>query len=51
MDLFKGDLYPTQEVFKYPKAGEENPKKTHLKPEKTRFLALFHTFYLKIWKI
>ena len=24
MDLFKGRLYPTQEVFKYPKAGEEN---------------------------
>ena len=24
MDLFKGDLYPTQEVFKYPKAGEDN---------------------------
>ena len=24
MDLFKGGLYPTQEVFKYPKAGEEN---------------------------
>ena len=24
MDLFKKDLYPTQEVFKYPKAGEAN---------------------------
>jgi len=24
MDLFKGDLYPSQEVFKYPKAGEDN---------------------------
>jgi dipeptidyl-peptidase-4 len=24
MDLFKGELYPTQEVFKYPKAGEDN---------------------------
>ncbi len=24
MDLFKGGLYPTQEVFKYPKAGEGN---------------------------
>ncbi len=24
MDLFKGGLYPTQDVFKYPKAGEEN---------------------------
>ena len=24
MDLFKGDLYPTQQVFKYPKAGEKN---------------------------
>ena len=24
MDLFRGNLYPTQEVFKYPKAGEEN---------------------------
>ena len=24
MDLFKGGLYPTQEKFKYPKAGEEN---------------------------
>ena len=24
MDLFDGGLYPTQEVFKYPKAGEEN---------------------------
>ena len=24
MDLFKGGLYPTQEVFKYPKAGEDN---------------------------
>jgi dipeptidyl-peptidase 4 len=24
MDLFKEGLYPTQEVFKYPKAGEDN---------------------------
>jgi dipeptidyl-peptidase-4 len=24
MDLFKGELYPTQDVFKYPKAGETN---------------------------
>ena len=24
MDLFKGGLYPTREVFKYPKAGEDN---------------------------
>mgnify|MGYP003970244281 FL=1 len=24
MDLFKGGLYPTQEIFKYPKAGEDN---------------------------
>ena len=24
MDLFKGGLYPTQEVLKYPKAGEDN---------------------------
>ena len=24
MDLFNGNLYPTQEVFKYPKAGEDN---------------------------
>ena len=24
MDLFKGGLYPIQEVFKYPKAGEDN---------------------------
>ncbi len=24
MDLFKSNLYPTQEKFKYPKAGEEN---------------------------
>jgi len=24
MDMFKEGLYPTQEVFKYPKAGEEN---------------------------
>jgi dipeptidyl-peptidase-4 len=24
MDLFKKDLYPTQDVFKYPKAGEKN---------------------------
>ncbi len=24
MDLFKGGLYPAQEVFKYPKAGEDN---------------------------
>jgi dipeptidyl-peptidase-4 len=24
MNLFKGGLYPTQEVFKYPKAGEDN---------------------------
>ncbi len=24
MDMFKGGLYPTQEVFKYPKAGEDN---------------------------
>ena len=26
MDIFKGGLYPTQEVFKYPKAGEDNSK-------------------------
>ncbi|WP_026935263.1 S9 family peptidase [Christiangramia echinicola] len=26
MDLFGKDLYPTQEVFKYPKAGEANSK-------------------------
>ena len=24
MDIFKGGLYPTQETFKYPKAGEDN---------------------------
>ena len=24
MDKFNGGLYPTQEVFKYPKAGEDN---------------------------
>ena len=24
MDIFKGGLYPTKEIFKYPKAGEEN---------------------------
>ena len=24
MDVYKGGLYPTQNVFKYPKAGEEN---------------------------
>ena len=24
MDIFRGGLYPSQEVFKYPKAGEEN---------------------------
>ena len=24
MDLFKGGLYPAQEIFKYPKAGEDN---------------------------
>ncbi|MDG2139474.1 MAG: S9 family peptidase [Flavobacteriales bacterium] len=24
MDRFNGELYPTQEVFKYPKAGEDN---------------------------
>jgi dipeptidyl-peptidase-4 len=24
MDMFNGGLYPTQEVFKYPKAGEDN---------------------------
>ncbi len=24
MDLFRGDLYPTQDIFKYPKAGEDN---------------------------
>ena len=28
MDLFKGGLYPNQEVFKYPKAGEDNSKVT-----------------------
>ena len=28
MDLFKGGLYPTQEVFKYPKTGEDNSKVT-----------------------
>ena len=24
MDLFNGNLYPSQQVFKYPKAGEDN---------------------------
>ena len=28
MDLFKGGLYPTQEVFKYPKTGEDNSEVT-----------------------
>tara|TARA_B100001287_G_scaffold242447_1_gene217893 strand:- start:829 stop:2592 length:1764 start_codon:yes stop_codon:yes gene_type:complete len=28
MDVFRGGLYPTQEVFKYPKAGEDNSKVT-----------------------
>lgn len=36
MDIFKGGLYPTQEVFKYPKAGEDNSKVTlHLYDLKT----------------
>ena len=26
MDVYGSDLYPTQQVFKYPKAGEENSK-------------------------
>ena len=26
MDMFKQDLYPSQEKFKYPKAGEKNSK-------------------------
>ncbi|MAW21772.1 MAG: S9 family peptidase [Flavobacteriales bacterium] len=42
MDLFKGGLYPTQEVFKYPKAGEENSVVKiylyNLKEEKNTFL-------------
>ena len=28
MDIFNGGLYPTQELFKYPKAGEDNSKVT-----------------------
>jgi dipeptidyl-peptidase-4 len=24
MDMYKKDLYPTADVFKYPKAGEKN---------------------------
>ena len=36
MDIFNGGLYPTQEVFKYPKAGEDNSKVTlHLYDLKT----------------
>tara|TARA_B100001142_G_scaffold328254_1_gene387906 strand:- start:326 stop:2476 length:2151 start_codon:yes stop_codon:yes gene_type:complete len=42
MDLFKGGLYPTQEVFKYPKAGEENSVVKiyfyNLKEEKSTFI-------------
>ena len=40
MDLFKGGLYPTQEVFKYPKTGEDNSKVTlhlyNLQTKRTR---------------
>ena len=28
MDIFNGGLYPTQELFKYPKTGEDNSKVT-----------------------
>tara|TARA_B100000497_G_C7691027_1_gene420125 strand:+ start:515 stop:2677 length:2163 start_codon:yes stop_codon:yes gene_type:complete len=42
MDLFKGGLYPTQEVFKYPKTGEDNSEVTlhlyNLQTKKTRNL-------------
>jgi len=42
MDLFKGGLYPTQEVFKYPKAGEDNSVVKiytyNLKEEKSTFI-------------
>jgi len=37
MDLFKGGLYPTQEVFKYPKTGEDNSEVTlHMYDMKTK---------------
>ena len=37
MDLFKGGLYPTQEVFKYPKSGEDNSVVTlHMYDIKTK---------------
>lgn len=42
MDLFKGGLYPTQEVFKYPKAGEDNSVVKiytyNLKEDKSNFI-------------
>ncbi|MBT4218165.1 MAG: S9 family peptidase, partial [Flavobacteriales bacterium] len=42
MDLFKGGLYPTQEVFKYPKTGEDNSEVTlhlyNLQTKRTRNL-------------
>ena len=37
MDMFQGELYPTQYEFRYPKAGEENSKiSIHLYDTKTK---------------
>jgi len=50
MDLYEKGLYPTQEVFKYPKAGEDNAKvslhKYDLKSEKTTEVALNNPYYI-----
>ncbi len=48
MDMFQGELYPTQYEFRYPKAGEENSKiSIHLfdtKTKKTQEIAVLEDF-------
>jgi dipeptidyl-peptidase-4 len=48
MDMFQGELYPTQYNFRYPKAGEENSKiSIHLfdtKTKKTQEIAVLEDF-------
>ena len=52
MDIYGNELYPTQQVFKYPKAGEENAKVSlhlyDLQSQKSNTIDLseFHDFYI-----
>ncbi len=50
MDIYGKVLYPTQQVFKYPKAGEENAKVSlhlyHLSTKKTKQLSVIDAYYI-----